>query len=137
MGGPDGLPDAGLDLPNFLRPAVELVQPTSPWEKTYEFRVWKQDLKFKPVDFKIEAACFVVALLFLLFHVIGKARNRAFTKAWLQVAMPLLEDEFAFVGKEEEGEGHHLGQGEGQARVVWNGGSEALAYASGRRGVDG
>lgn len=124
-------------MPSFLRPVKEVIAPTSPWEKTYEYKVWKLDLKFKPTEFKVEAALLVLAVFYLLFHFIGKARNRAFAKAWLQVAMPMLEDEFAFVGKEEEVDGHRVGLGEGNGRLVWNGGSEALAYASGRRGVDG
>ena len=49
----------------------------------------------------------------------------------------VLEDEFAFVGKEDAPAGHHFGTGEGDGKLVWNGGGEALAYASGRRGVDG
>lgn len=75
-------------------------------------------------------------MVYLLLHVIGKIRNRNLAKAWIKTALPLLEDEFAFVGKEDAGS-HSAGIGEGQARLVWNGGAEALAYASGRRGVDG
>ncbi|UZJ52509.1 hypothetical protein CBS101457_001829 [Exobasidium rhododendri] len=127
-----------LELPKFLQPAKEYLSPLSPWEKTYEYKVWKLDLKFRPIDFKIEAALLAVSVFYLLFHFAGKARNRALAKAWLQEAMPMLEDEFAYVGKEEEiHDGHKVGQGEGKGRLVWNGAAEALAYASGRRGVTG
>jgi hypothetical protein len=126
------------ELPSILKPAKEVLSPSSPWERTYEYKVWKLDLRFRPVDFKIEAALVTVSVFYLLFHFVGKTRNRALARAWLQVAMPMLEDEFAYVGKEEEKDGvHRVGVGEGSGRLVWNGGAEALAYASGRRGVTG
>lgn len=99
--------------------------------------MWKLELKFRPVDFRIEAILLAFAIVYLLSHYIGKAKNRRLAKEWVARAMPMLEDEFAFVGKEDEKDGHHVGVGEGAGRIVWNGAAEALAYTSGRRGVDG
>lgn len=99
--------------------------------------MWKLDLKFKPVEFKFEAVLLTVALIYLIAHRIGKMRNQSVARAWMDQALPMLEDEFAFVGKEEQAQGQHVSLGKGHGRIMWNGAADALAYASGRRGVDG
>ncbi|PWN32121.1 DUF1682-domain-containing protein [Meira miltonrushii] len=127
-----------VELPGFLKGAIPEQLQDLPWyERSYEFTLIRTPVKVRPIDFKLESLFLGIAFVYFIAHLIGKARNRALAKAWLKTAMPLLEDEFAFVGKEDAPAGHHFGTGEGDGKLVWNGGGEALAYASGRRGVDG
>lgn len=127
-----------LEIPGFLKGAAGAVaEPPSPWEKTYKFRLFRMDAEFTPVDFKIEALLLVLAAAYLCMHFVGKARNHTLAQRWIKAALPMLEDEFAYVAKEQEKGGHDPAQGEGRAKLAWNGDNTALGYASGRRGVDG
>lgn len=128
-----------VQLPGFLKAALpEQLQENPNWyERSYEFTLIRTPVKVRPIDFKIESFFLAIAFVYFIAHQLGKIRNHALAKAWLKTAMPLLEDEFAFVGKEDAPTGHRFGTGEGLGKLVWNGGGEALAYASGRRGVDG
>lgn len=130
---------SAVELPGFLKAALPgQLQQHLPWyEQSYDFTLIRTKVKVRPIDFKIESLFLGIAFIYFIAHLIGKSRNRSLAKAWLKTAMPLLEDEFAFVGKDDAPAGHHFGTGEGNGKLVWNGGGEALAYASGRRGVDG
>jgi hypothetical protein len=75
-------------------------------------------------------------MFYILVNFLGKTRNRALVEGWTTAAQNLLQDEFAHVEKEEEAEGQHVAPTDGHVRIIWNGSSEALVYASGRRGVD-
>jgi hypothetical protein len=126
-----------IDFSGLLSKAVPAID-NSPWyEKTYEFSFVRKPVKARPVDFRFEALLVAVALSYFVIHLIGRTRNRGLARTWLDAAMPLLEDEFAFVGKEENLSHPNQHVGEGKGKLIWNGHGEALAYASGRRGVDG
>lgn len=86
--------------------------------------------RVRPIDFVVDAACFGLALLYLVVHRIGRARNRMLAQTWADLAAPMLRNEFAAVGK-----GKEIGA-KGEETLVWNGGAEAVMYATGRRGVD-
>lgn len=120
-----------------MKSALPVQQQQEWYEKSYDFTLIRTSVKFRPIDFKYEGLFIVAALVYYVLHRIGLSRNRALARRWLETAMPLLEDEFAFVGKEDAPGGHHWGVGEGKGKLIWNGGAEALAYASGRRGVEG
>lgn len=112
------------------------MEPTSPWYKTYEAKVWKLDLRFRPIDFRLEAILLSLSLLYLIANFVGKTRNRALAEGWTKAAQAMLQDEFAHVEKVEDAQGQHVAPSDGHVRIIWNGGADALVYASGRRGVD-
>lgn len=97
--------------------------------KTYEVP-YLVDAKVRAWDFRVEALLLLLSLLYGVFHVLGRARNARIAKAWAAVAAPMLRNEFANVAA-----GKEIGVREGET-LVWNGGAEAVMYATGRRGVD-
>lgn len=84
-------------------------------------------ISVKPVQFKLEGVVLVIALLFVLFHTIGKSKNKRLANTWVKEALPAIEKEFATTAKDGQGKGELL---------LWNGGDEAVLYASGRRSVE-
>ncbi|EPQ28267.1 uncharacterized protein PFL1_04094 [Pseudozyma flocculosa PF-1] len=113
----------GLGSPNANRPvgatAYQAQQPYDGFEIPITSR-----LVFRPALFTTEGGVLGVCILFLLIHYAGKARNRQMAERWAKKAMPLLSNEFASVADDTKGRG----------LVIWNGGSDALIFASGRRG---
>lgn len=84
-------------------------------------------LSVKPIQFKVEAFVFALALLYVFFHALGKRKNQRLAETWVKEALPAIEKEFATTAKDGEGKGQLL---------LWNGGDEAVLYASGRRSVE-
>ncbi|CAO1636723.1 unnamed protein product [Sympodiomycopsis kandeliae] len=84
-------------------------------------------MSFKPIQFKLEAFVFALALLYLLLHFIGKKKNHRLADTWVKEALPAIEKEFATTAKDGQGKGELL---------LWNGGDESVFYASGRRSVE-
>lgn len=120
-----------VELPSFISKYVDSkhLGNAAGASKGYEFTVMNQKMHFKPDEWQVEAAILVASLLYLFLHFTGKARNRSLVSTWVKTAMPLLEDEFAAVAKRDDGSG--------EGKLIWNGASQALLYASGRRGVEG
>ncbi|CAO1614116.1 unnamed protein product [Parajaminaea phylloscopi] len=81
----------------------------------------------RPIDFRLEAAVALVAVAYVLLHLVGQKKNRRLADTWVAQALPAVEKEFATTAKDGEGKGELL---------LWNGGDEAVFYASGRRGVE-
>lgn len=86
-----------------------------------------KNITVRPIDFKLEFAVLAVALFYILLHANGKRRNRAYADTWVREALPAIEREFATTAKDGQGKGELL---------LWNGGDEAVLYASGRRSVE-
>lgn len=84
-------------------------------------------ISIAPVDLKWEGIALLLSLAFVFLHAIGKRRNRSLAHNWVQQALPVIEKEFATTAKDSNGKGELL---------LWNGGDEAVLYASGRRGVE-
>lgn len=81
----------------------------------------------KPIDFQLEALVACIALAYVLLHTLGKKKNQRLADTWVAQAIPTIEKEFATTAKDGEGKGELL---------LWNGGDEAVLYASGRRSVE-
>lgn len=120
-----------FELPSFVSKYVDSkrLHELAGADKGYEFTVMNQKMHFKPDEWRMEAVLLGASLLYLFLHFTGKARNRSLVTTWVRTAMPLLEDEFAAVAKRDDGSG--------EGKLIWNGGSQALLYASGRRGIEG
>lgn len=84
-------------------------------------------ITLRPIDFKHEAFVACAAVFYLLFHLVGQKKNRRLADTWVTEALPAIEKEFATTAKDGEGKGELL---------LWNGGDEAVLYASGRRSVE-
>ncbi|CBQ72109.1 conserved hypothetical protein [Sporisorium reilianum SRZ2] len=80
-------------------------------------------LVFRPALFWLEGGVLGFCVLFMLIHLVGKTRNRHIGERFASAALPTLEHEFAVVAN-DDGKGH----------LLWNGGSAAMMFASGRRG---
>ncbi|CEH18383.1 Uncharacterized conserved protein [Ceraceosorus bombacis] len=101
------------------------------YTSNYTFPVWSQNYTVRPIDYKVEASLLLLVALYIFLHLLGKARNQAMAKTWANVAVPMLADEFAVVGK-----GTEIGASDGEEHLVWNGAGDALLFATGRRGVN-
>lgn len=84
-------------------------------------------LQIRPIDFKLEAIILAFAILYSILHVIGKRRNRSKAETWVKEVLPAINREFATTADDGKGKGEML---------LWNGGDEAVLYASGRRSVE-
>lgn len=80
-----------------------------------------------PYEVRGEVIVLFAGLAFWLVHLVGKSTNRRLAHNWVREAMPLIEKEFATTAKDGQGKGELL---------LWNGGDEAVLYASGRRSVE-
>lgn len=86
-------------------------------------------LQFKPYDFVLEGLFFAICFAYLFISFLGRARNHSVVSKWLKQSTAYLESEFAVIAN---GEG-----GDNAEKSLWNGGGEAVVYASGRRSVEG
>lgn len=83
-------------------------------------------LIFRPAQFKTEGALLGLCVLYLALHFAGKTINQSRARAFAKAATPMLNSEFFLVARVRED----------KDVMMWNGGDEAVMYASGRRGVD-
>lgn len=115
---------AARPLQRLYHWAVELQRDESPpW---WTGKLFNNELVFRPKPFYIQGALIGALLVFLVFAMIGRLRNRWRVRAWHHTYAKALESEFAQVGAEP---GHAV------PPLVWNGADEACLYATGRRGV--
>lgn len=110
-----------------MAPAPALTFSDALQEYLHRPRQITSKISIAPADLKWEGLALVLSLFFVLLHAIGKRRNRSLANNWVQQALPLIEKEFATTAKDSNGKGELL---------LWNGGDEAVLYASGRRGVE-
>ncbi|PWN41569.1 hypothetical protein IE81DRAFT_324426 [Ceraceosorus guamensis] len=130
---------AAVELPFGLGGSVssgsgsvaDVLQAKTWYTSNYTFPVWSQKYTVRPIDYKVEASLLLLVALYIFLHLLGKARNQAVAKTWANVAVPMLADEFAVVGK-----GTEIGASGGEEHLVWNGAGDALLFATGRRGVN-
>ncbi|KAN0060912.1 hypothetical protein ACQY0O_006646 [Thecaphora frezii] len=123
-------PASALELPSFLKPGAASNRPIAataynaqqPYQG-YEIPLGSRFV-LRPALFTTEAGVLGFCLLFLLIHYVGKTRNRQIAERWAKKAVPLISSEFAAVADDTKGRG----------LLIWNGGSDALVFASGRRG---
>ncbi|PWY98489.1 DUF1682-domain-containing protein [Testicularia cyperi] len=126
-------PSAAFEIPSFLKASTGMhanqpvgttaYQANQPYEGL-EIPIYGRFV-FRPALFKLEGGVVAVAFLFVLMHLVGKARNRQMAERWATFATPKLEQEFAAVSRDDDSK---------KSAVLWNGGNTAMMYASGRRG---
>lgn len=128
-------PSTAFELPSFLKSATavqngnHLNRPTG--ATAYQANKPYDGLEiplvgrfvFRPALFWLEGGVLGFCLLFVLIHLVGKTRNRQIASKFADAALSTLEQEFAVVANDE-----------GKGQLLWNGGNEALMFASGRRG---
>ncbi|GAC92706.1 hypothetical protein PHSY_000261 [Pseudozyma hubeiensis SY62] len=128
-------PSSAFELPSFLKSTIaaqnvnNVNRPTG--ATAYQANQPYDGLEFplvgrfvfRPALFWLEGGVLGFCLLFILIHLVGKTRNRQMASKFASAALPVLEQEFAVIAN-DEGKGH----------LLWNGGNEALMFASGRRG---
>lgn len=84
-------------------------------------------VSIKPYELRTELFVFLGAIAFWIIHLVGKSTNRRLAHNWVREALPMIEKEFATTANDGQGKGELL---------LWNGGDEAVLYASGRRSVE-
>jgi Protein of unknown function (DUF1682) len=77
--------------------------------------------------FKLELVLFSVAAFYGLWFLLIKSHNRRKAYAWVRAALPELEPEFSNIATTTP---------YGKSPLVWNGASEAIFFATGRRAID-
>lgn len=114
---------AAFELSSLVRPpAFTPINPNEPYDG-FQIKLTSKFI-FRPSLFQTEGAVLGLCVIFMLIHFVGKLRNRQIAEAWSRKAIPVLKEEFAAVVGDENGKG----------MLMWNGGSDAVIFASGRRG---
>ena len=98
---------------HFERPVIPAGPPV--WEGD----VWKLHVRLYPSMFFVQGCIVLATLVYATMAVGGRILNRWAAQQWTKALAAALQDEFAVA----------------RPKLVWNGGDEAMLYATGRRGT--